>query len=214
MNDSTRYTWHTWAHSRGFPYTAGEESKFVATLEESAGSEDTAPDRQALTLRHLMTAIVTAVRDGATLTDITATAPLLTSQELLTAYTEINHRLVSSRQSWERIVTTGDLEVFAEESASAARILPLQVNRLHEAAGGRSFALVAEELDNRVSEFTRLVQAVEDEMHGETDLRRRDELKEDLQGGETSLRENPLMLPSRVGELTPTRLALLLGEVS
>src|SRR5699024_5086078 len=190
------------------------EEAFITDLEHHAQTETLdVPTRQALTSRHLATAVVTALRDGAWFHDMHRTAPHLLASELVNAYRELEEKIHTAVNAWDRIVATGDINIFHTLSTQAGTLMPFGVNILRSVHDAHTFPHMAEDLGQHVQQFGGAAGRVASAMRAGMDPDERKALNNQLLGGDMAMRNGPLMLPRRVGELSPARLALLLGEV-
>lgn len=204
------FIWQPWARLR-WPATAAHELAFVDALTTLAGAPDDTNVR-----RDDVTLLLDALRCGLDLDELTVAAPGCDPRRLLTAYHLLERERVEAAAAWTAIVQNPTVAMFEEMSPAASRLLPVPVSRV-------SLGLVDDD-ERELAELIELEQTlvravavrsleVEREIDGassETDTAQLGLLLYDPVNG--SLWDHSHFLPPRVGALSPTRTADLLGE--
>lgn len=201
--------WVSWASARGYHYSPSEETEFISSLSAAPAVTDKRA-RKSLTDRQLMSLVLTMLRDGSSMEDMAAAAPNLEASDVVYAHTMIAEQLVSANQAWENIVA--DPASFEDNRMEAYRVLPHVVNHIAEHPQGHHAALVGQ-LNRKVQETTVQINQVEDKMCSTGDIAEKINLHYSLARADSRLWDDGFFLPSRPGQLTPTRLSFVLGEV-
>lgn len=235
-----RTVWNTWS-ARSWPVSLAEEAALVAELAGSAprgaATRPSRPSRpsEALSLlaktvdeatganasgplnedvRDQVVWLVTALRCGASLTQMETLAPGLSRPDLLQAYVAVELRRRASVAAWRQLCRTPDVRTFREVAASAAQLLPVPVARI-AAAAERSPAVLAE----TVAQCATAVHEAASRAHAIEAVLAAGRSPDAVQTGRALLDPtNPgwwdhgMYLPRRVGDVTPNRLRDLLGE--
>lgn len=202
--------WITWGSARGYPLSSTEERFLLEQFRDYAGtkperSHKVLPDRQVASL------LLTLIRDGATPQDLEAIAPNLNPHDLESVYVAVAGRLHSALNAWHDLVETP--AKFDELAEDAGRVMPHLVNILRDTAPEDRPELVTR-LDARVKEATHKIDELEKRVHTTRDTEERCNLHYSLARADSCLWDDYLFLPQRVGQLTPTRLTFILGELT
>lgn len=200
--------WTTWSTARGYSLSEEEE---LALVDDLRDRRPETPVRQGLTERQLMSVLMTLLRDGAEIDDITAAGATLDYRALALAYDRLDDELQQATQAWQAIVDAP--ESFEEQHEAAARVLPLAISNLRTLPGQDRPAAVTRAA-HAVTSIGREAATLERLMHDTEDPDRKHDLHYSLARAESCVWEDGLFLPTRVGQLTPTRLNFLLGEAT
>lgn len=199
--------WNTWS-GRGWPASSTEEAAFLAALREHPATDW---DRDDLTF------VITALRCGVTVTEMTAVAERIDLGRLHAAYLAIDTLRAESVNALVTLLdATGDDALLAH-GMKAARLVPAVVGRLVLAAAGSSPRGLADEITHVRQRMARAAQdahAAEERLaaHGNNPpLARRlaSELHDPIGHSRWA---DPYYVPRRVGDLSPGRIRDLIGE--
>jgi hypothetical protein len=206
------YSWHLWP-ARNWPADASEEARFAQDLAARAQGPGRSPDRGAVT------AVVNALRCGATAGELLGYLPGARPADLLAAYDHVEERRRLAADAWARIAESPRADVLAEHADAAARLLPVPVRALVTAATCLAdptavLEQIADRLRARIQECRDRASDTEAEL-----ARHTPPSPAAVETGRTlydphrpGLWADGYFLPARVGELTPVRLADVLGE--
>lgn len=202
--------WVTWGTARGYSHSADEERFLIEEFRRYRGEKPervhkVLPDRQVASL------LLTMLRDGAGPTDLEEIAPNLDPHDLEEVYVAIAERMHSAQTAWYALMQNP--AAFDEHADDAARIMPHLVNILRETAPDDRWAL-AKTLDQKVAETTSKINKLEEKVYATSDPEERCNLHYSLIRAKSCLWDDSLYLPQRVGQLTPTRLSFVLGELA
>lgn len=205
-------SWHLWPVERAWPASAEEEATFVTELMEASSREP----GEASYRRAEVTAIVTALRNGAGAHDVLAWACGLRPSDLLAAYNDLDRRRREALEAWHELAEDPTTSSLAAYGPAAARLVPAvvgQMTKVMRDTSGAGLPLAAAKLQHRIDEVGRAVAAIERRLAVERDPERARRLGCELfvPFGEC-LWGDPMFAPSRVGQLSPQRVADLLAE--
>jgi hypothetical protein len=207
------FSWHLWPVERAWPALAADEAAFVAELRARSGKRSTAHAK-----RSDVTVVVTALRNGASVSEVLAWAPGLKPAPMLSGYLDLEERMRQSAASWHAIVDDPSMTTLAQQGVQAARLLPYAVSglvRVARVTQGAGLALAAAKLVSRSQLTARRVAAAERQLGAENDRDKARELGLRLfHPGRECLWGEPLFVPERVGQLTPTRVADLMAPTA
>lgn len=198
-----RHAWHLWP-SRLWPASPAEERALIARWRATT-TPTVSPTRSAVTL------LMVALRAGATADELAELAPAVTPADLLGAYDELSIRRRRSVTALNRLLDHPD-RVRDTTISSASRIAPEIVHRVTTHPGC---------LDQVVADVRADIAAAGTEAASvEAQLARVD--RSDTSGTtlgrrlfdpyRSALWGSPSFIPTRVTQLTPGRVAALLGE--
>lgn len=209
-NASAPKHWTTWGTARGYSLSATEERNLLEEFRLFSGEKPervhkVLPDRQVASL------LLTMLRDGATPTDLEETAPNLDPRDLEQVYVATAEKLHSARTAWLRMVEAP--EDFPEFVDDAARIMPHVVNIFRTTADSERAEMLTH-LGEKVEDTTANINQLEKQLHTAVDDEERHNLHYSLARADSCLWDDFLFLPDRVGQLTPTRLSFILGELT
>lgn len=216
---------HPWV-SRSWPSTAKEEAAFVVELETlchlgpSAGAAvRQVPDQQPGHLsfnRRDVTALVTALRCGLTVTELTERARGLRPGRLLAAHRSLDGARLEAAGAWRAIVEVPTAASLMRYGPLAASMLPAIISHLDAIARRtpRELEWSVGTADAEISRTTAGVEALEEQLEECVPPSDRGRaigtLLYDVYGeGAWNL---GTYMSSRVGTLVPLRVAALLGE--
>lgn len=189
--------------------TATDEERFVADL--AGRCDGPAPHR-----RSDVTAVLNALRGGLSVAELLERAPGLRPERLISAYDELDAQRRSSVAAWHAIVASPDVVTLATHGPQAALLLPVPVERLRRVArlspvSLQDAAASAAVLVERAGTIVRRIErALDDpELGSEQAWHLARQLFD--QGGECAMARAD-HLAERVGALTSTRVATLMGE--
>lgn len=201
-------TWLPWSDA-GAVATPTFERTFVAELADRAAGA-TEPHT-----RRDTTAVLNALRGGLPPDELLERAPGLRPRCLHGAYQALEDRRARSARAWLAIMDHPTLDVLAVHHVAAARLMPVLVERLLDAAmiDPQILPRLGGHIAMAVDETARAAQNIEHELDRCADPERRTSISRTL--------FDPIAdcvyaradhLPVRVGSLVPTRVASLLGE--
>jgi hypothetical protein len=214
--------WMPWrADNR--PATARDERRFVAELhvlaDRSAGTTNRPADSYGSEDRHPRsdaTALLNALRCGLSAAELFEQAPGLDPVDVLAAYLDLETRRATAADAWDQILADPRIEVLAVWGPRAATLMSPLVGQLLEVSRRRPgrYATAVANHGAAVDEVTRCVAEVEAALDAERSGSHRSvELGRILYDpAGAALTNQPAHLPARVGTLTPSRAATLLGE--
>lgn len=201
---------------RGWPLRADEEQEFLlqAKALKNTGRKTDEDEISPGVTRGDVTFLVTALRQGTSLEEMLEVTPGLNTRALVKAHGHVSKLLNRALKSWQQIQESGTPQVIASKGDEASKVLPLTITRLRAAVeSGSDVRLVLTMESSKVSTVRRHF----DDMHAQLamlspgpevlTLSRRV-----YHPDEECLMQHPRFLPTRVGELSPLRLARLLGE--
>jgi hypothetical protein len=200
------YAWQA-GLGRGWPMSTAEEYRWVRSLPERACAVDAT--------RHDVTTALMLLREGAVSAQPPQVAEHVDMAAVRAAYLLLNSKLSTSLHAWRDISLGKRVEVVVTEARRAACIAEVPATRISIAAGSGSLAMLAHtttDMAEKVENAILLASAVEDKMDardGELAGRLGRSLHNPHTGG---LWANQYFIPTRVGQLCPTRVANLLGE--
>lgn len=203
------HVWVPW-HCRNWPVTPAEEQQFAADLAHYALCDTTAPAEHS---RRDVTAVLNALRGGLTVDELLSRAPGLHAAQLQAAYRDLERRRSESERAWWSIVGDATPDSLVPHGPSAATLLPVLVDRLISAVpkGGDVYRATVDRLAAHVESTDRDVHGLESALA--TWPERGVELGARLFNPNGDAVTNRVdHLARRVGTLTPSRVAALLGE--
>jgi uncharacterized protein (DUF433 family) len=199
--------WLPW-RCRNWPSTPAEEHRFVVDLAHRA--EPDATDRHT---RSDVTAVLNALRGGLTVDQLVDKVPGLPPHRLLAAYRDLEQRRVTAFDAWYAIVNDRTDDALARNAASAGALVPVLIERLCATAelGPEAYRTTVARLASYVEATHRNVSEIETALALWPE--RAVELGARLYNPYGDALTNRVdHLAQRVGVLTPTRVAALLGE--
>jgi hypothetical protein len=208
------YAWQLWP-GRNWPTTAAEELVFEAVLVERAGGRK---KRKLTVARSEVTAVCNALRCGLTADELFAKAPGMKPASLLAAYDMVEKLRVRSVGAWEHIVEARTLESIVDHGYAARVLVPWGVmTAAHDAADtsddeiAKRVAVALVEI-NKVSAQAHEIEAMlaQCEAPSAVGVELGRVLYDPYYPG---LWDRSGFVPTRVGVLTPRRLARMLDEV-
>ena len=205
------FVWHVWP-AQGWPATAEQELCFVEDLRAAAH------DQVAQWSRPNITCLLGALRCGVTVETLMNALPGLVPAELLACYELLEYRRATAEAAWRQLVGEASAHSLAEHAEHAQVLLPVPVARIATGAttmrGHGGFERVVLSVATDVSAVGDRAHALERALAalGPGDPRGKilgAQLHHPL---DPALWSDPYYLPSRVGALSPMRVADLLGE--
>lgn len=198
------YVWQT-GIGRGWPLSAAEEADFTSWLPSPARSTPT---------RYALTTALLCVREGANPATLSAAGVAPHWPSVAASWTAARHAFREAHDAWLHIARAPESPTaVADYADQAARLAHLPVSRIAAAHADGHLAAdhVAEQLLNRIADTCAHVTEVEAAMAAASGDRAA-ELGCELFNPYTadSLWAAPLFIPSRLGQLTPLRVDLLL----
>jgi hypothetical protein len=209
------------------PATTRDERRFLADLRALAqrrGGPDTAErcatddagvhaDRQP---RSDVTVLLNALRCAMSVQDLFEQAPGLRAGAVLAAYLDLEARRQRAVDAWEQLLADPRPEALEQWGPDAATLMSPAVGQLLEVSRSKpaNYAAAVERWGVAVAEVARCVAEVEvaldAERPGSTRSVELGRILYDPAG--SGLTGQPAHLPTRIGTLTPSRVATLLGE--
>lgn len=201
--------WQPFGRRRA-PMSQQRESEFVTALRDAAG-----PDLPDAALRDDMTLVLNALRCGLDLLEVEHFAPGVAPGRLLAAYLVLDRERVDAVRAWNAVVR--DPAQLPHLAESAQRILPHAIARALAAYNDdlpldvvaalvADYAAEVHQVQREALRIEReMVAAPDEETAATIGLRLYNPLG-------TYLWDHPAYLATRVGTLSPTRVADLLGE--
>jgi hypothetical protein len=203
------HLWMPW-RCRNWPSTPGEERRFVVDLAERADvGVDVEPTRSDIT------AVLNALRGGLTAAQLIDKAPGLPTTRLLAAYRRLEQNRAAAAGAWDALVEAGGPDALAVHGDRAGVLVPVLVERLGAAAelGEVPYRATVARLASLVATTHRSIDEVEAALAAAPE--RAVELGAQLYNPYSdSLANRVDHVARRVGMLTPTRVAALLGETA
>lgn len=200
--------WTTWSSTRGYPLNSSEEEEFILQLQAADYSNDTHQD-DVITARNHISLLMTLMRDGGGVNTFRDLAPNINPHRLAEEYDMLRKKLENAKAAWGRIVTNPNS--YPENAEEAYKVLPHLINMLSNTCELERHTLVAE-LAHQVDKYTTKINQIEEAPTTRIDVHTGKPVCYSLVKSATPLWDNNFFLPSRVGQLTATRLAFLLGE--
>ena len=208
------YAWQLWP-GRNWPATASEERVFEATLVEQAGGRK---KRKIAVTRGEITAVCNALRCGLTAEELFAKAPGMKPASLLAAYDALERMRAHSVGAWERIAEERTLESIVDHGYAARVLVPWGVMSVSHEAAEVSDDEIALRVEMVLAEMQK---AAEKALEVEAMLEQCEapsavgvELGRVLYDPYyPGVWDRSEYVPTRVGVLTPRRLARMLDEV-
>lgn len=199
--------WLPW-RCRNWPSTPAEEHRFVVDLTHLADPDATAPHT-----RSDVTAVLNALRGGLTADQLVEKVPGLPPHRLVAAYRDLETRRAAAAQAWIALVHDGTANALATHAAAASALVPVLIERLYATAGlgPDAYRTTLARLSSYVEATHRNVGEIETALALWPE--RAVELGARLYNPYGDALTNRVdHLAQRVGTLTPTRVAALLGE--
>lgn len=199
--------WLPW-RCRNWPSTPAEERHFVADLahraDPLASDADTRSD---------VTAVLNALRGGLTADQLIERVPGLPPHRLLAAYRNLEGRRAAASAAWFALAADGTPDALADHAGAASLLVPVLVERLCASVelGLGAYRSTITRLATHVEATHRTIEEIETalalwpEQAVELGARLYDPYGD-------ALTNRVDHLAQRVGTLTPTRVAALLGE--
>lgn len=199
--------WPTWCGSRGYPFTEAEEHRFVLELGGAAEklSQRIPRNQRVLTDRALVTVVATATRLGVSADHVLSVLPQVDPKDLVSVYWELRERVNVAADGWDHLVKDPCGQGAFARAQEAALLVPRPVQSVisvHDEEDRQAAAAIARE---DVAKRTNLVIEMSAACTGGT-------MKSVTTPEGRLLWDDPFALPRLVGQLTPARLTLLLGE--
>lgn len=195
-------------------FNADEEAAFVSRLARLASSSRHRRARK--WARSDVTLVVTALRAGADADQVCRLVPGVNPYHLVAAYRELERRRSAAFAAWTTIVETPGTRTLLRCAGAAAALLPVPVGRLISISdrGDDAISAAVHTEHGRVEAawtlfddtLTHICQAEID------DLERIVAARSLFHPDGTGLIGSPTLLPRRVGEMSPLRVATLLGD--
>ena len=207
---TTRPVWMPWATDTWIA-TGHDESVFVDELRALGNVPSTEHTRADIT------ACLNALRCGLTVDDLLDRTPGLRPERLHAAYQDLEQRRAHAERAWTAIVAAGSVDALVEHGEAAAALLPAVIGRLVVAARTHPVSLatavlrMADAVDKCRRDTSRIEQALARCAPGSDRGRELGGLLYQPLGPSVASRDD--FLADRVGMLTPTRVASLLGEL-
>lgn len=224
--------WYPWP-GQGWPASLAQELQFIASLERHVDSDEL-PDPSSVG-RSSFTAVLNALRGGASLEDMFSVAPHLSAPNLLVAYRYISDRLGEASAAYEVLATaaaeehsTTDLHrLVSANIIEVGYVLPRVSERLlthltaEPAADGtphESLRITLVGLIRRVQEASRLARETESRLYSSGPLPYRHPkgvaIGQQLYSPyQDSIYTDRYYLPDRVASIDPVRAKNLLSEI-
>lgn len=199
--------WLPW-RCRNWPSTPSEEHRFVVDLTHRADATATDPHT-----RSDVTAVLNALRGGLTADQLIEKVPGLPPHRLLAAYRDLEARRAAAAAAWDALVSDGTEDALALHAAGASALVPVMIERLFATAalGPDAYRTTIRRLASYVEATHRNVAEIETALALWPE--RAVELGARLYNPYGDALTNRVdHLAQRVGTLTPTRVAALLGE--
>lgn len=202
--------WQPWP-GRGWPLSSEEERQFRNDLEDSG------PAKKRKLSRPAITTLLGGLRGGLCLAELLRAAPGADPGELRHAYARLETLRSDAVASWEAIAQDPTVATLRAYAATASRLLGVPVRRLAPPMEVITDDLVAHRLSRVLAEIERAgarAHEVEQALsHFQVPSLEADELSRVLYDPyRPSLWGDPHFVPTRVGALTPVRVASLLDE--
>lgn len=203
---------HAWP-GRRWPVSVDEEHVFVSELTAAAGRR---PSQR--WSRADLTACLTALRAGCTLTEVLEWAPGASPSAMLAAYRHLDARRMEAIEAWGHICAAPGTDVLVVHGTLAYRLLPVPVqtvlNAIEQLAERpAAFSRVVRRTAAEVRHMTAAGQKVSARLAVTTDSRHAVDLGRRLFDPVAScVWAEPYFAAERVGELSPVRVADLLDE--
>lgn len=207
---ASRPVWAPWANN-GWIATRDREVAFVADLRllsAGSGSDHSRSDT---------TACLNALRCGLTVDELLDRTPGLRPARLAAAYSALEERRSASERAWSSIVASGSVAALVEHGEAAAALLPAVIGRLiaaahnHPVGYATTVLRLAETVDKCRRDAYRIEHALARCAPGSDRGHQLSALLYQPSGDAAAGLDG--FLADRVGLLTPTRVAALLGEL-
>ena len=199
--------WLPW-RCRNWPATPAEEHRFVVDLAHLADADAAGAHSRSET-----TAVLNALRGGLTADQLVDKVPGLAAHRLLAAYRDLEARRAEAAAAWDALVAQGTPDALTEHAALASALVPVLVERLFATAelGPEAYRTTVARLASYVDATQRNVDEIETALAVWPE--RAVELGARLYNPYGDALTNRVdHVARRVGTLTPTRVAALLGE--
>lgn len=205
------YVWHVWP-GQGWPSSPAQELAFLEELREASGTTVAEPTRASITC------MLGALRCGITYRSLQAALPGVNPAEMIAGYDLLELRRAQAEKAWRALVGDPSASSLAEHTERAALLLPVPVRRIATGVATLqsrgALDRVTLEVATQVARFAERAEAMEAKLsqyrHGDI---RGIVLGAQLHNPlDPALWSEPYFLPERVGTLSPTRVADLLGE--
>ncbi len=213
--------WFPWP-GRGWPASIAQEQIFVDDLRSAATEPHTG-----FISRTFYTAVLNALRGGASYGDVRSLAPGLPPAGLLVAYEDLKQRLTVSRTSWDAIFESIDAEkdvllgVVASNLDPISPVLPTPAERILPAVvsgNPETLHAILSYTDRNVTAALSAAHALEHELAELGELPYRDAIG--VQIGQLlydpyadSAYTHPFYLPDRIASVDAPRARMLLADI-
>lgn len=170
------------------------------------------------TPRSDITALVVALRDGASYDQLREFLPGFTPDSMMRAYTYLQRRRAESQEAWDAIVAKPGAVSLTQHGMRAAMLLPVAVADIWRVANSAHGVEAIEHMVNaaahRIDVDTTYTQEVEDDLSliAHSTTRRLRIGSELFQPQHDCLWSGPYYMPRRITDLSPLRVMDLLGE--
>jgi len=201
--------WHA-GPGRGWPLSAEEEAAFVGELKAAGGTGEVT--------RSDITFLMTALRSGATLTELMDFLPGTNPADMLACYRFLDRVRLDAVKAWWRICGEPGAYVFSQNAERAAVLLPVPILHLSSAVatahGPQATAHLVMAAAAKVTEVGESASVLERGL----DLKSRSDQDKLALGADLfnpvqpGVWGHPYFLATRVGNLCPIRIADILGE--
>jgi len=211
--------WMPWSAANR-PATSRDEQRFLSDLRLLATAQAWSPDHEGgpgdQPGRSDATAMLNALRCGLSADDLFERAPGLNPVRVLRSYLDLDTRRQKAIYAWDWIVGDPSDSSLHEWGPDAATLMSPLVGQLLDTARHKPtrYAATVANLAVRVEEIGRCIveleRAIDAEPRGSQQGVELGRILYDPTG--SALTNQPTHLPTRVGTLTPSRVATLLGE--
>lgn len=203
---------------RGWPLSLAEERAFIEVASHHTSKPSPSDEDEVVkgVTRGNITLLATALRHGADLETMLQITPGIDVRALARAHHHVEKLIRQAVGAWTKLA--GDLgpRSIDKHSENAAKLLPLSVARIRIAIeSGRDAAVVLAAEQTRIETVRRHCDQLTEQLVVAPDTTTVAALARQLyHPDEECLLQHPRFLPNRVSELSPLRLARLLGEQS
>lgn len=205
------FVWHVWP-GQGWPASPAQELAFLDELREASAGTVAEPNRASVTC------LLGALRCGITFEALREHLPGVSAAEMLAGYEMLEMRRAQAEKAWRSLVGDPSASSVAEHTPRASLLLPVPVRRIATAVATLhsrgALDRLALEVATHVARHAERSEALEEQLTGF----RHGDLRGIVLGTQLhnpldpALWSEPYFLAERVGALSPTRVADLLGE--
>lgn len=201
--------WQIWENAQNYPCLEDQENQLYNYLVKHANGI-VPPSVSATSL------LMSILRSGVTMEQAIAQAPGIPIEKLLSSYNSLHHQINSSLNAWSAIISEPSRESLLEHGPQLSTMLPSLVYRstlIAHQFGQSELENFIQQVREIVDDATRISKSLEEDIHKELSLEKKREFGLFLYHlQKPSIWFSPYFLPTRVTQLEPRRVKVLLSQ--